>query len=125
MLSWFAYQEIDYLMWFCSIVDYDNLHVLTACLGKRDLALAQQRLGWLSAFRCDNPTGHYELNLAVTHHRHLVYRLVNLAHAEGTALTWRNISCDSLTLHASAGPPDSWQGAVPQQCAPLLMWNSP
>lgn len=99
----------------CRLSDYDNVQTLTRGLSRRDLELAQKQLGWLSTFRSDNPSGTYELNLAVPLHRYMVYRLIELSRSEGSALTWRNVNCGDLILHSSPGPPDSWEGLVPQQ----------
>eukprot|EP00884_Botryococcus_braunii_P019925 jgi/Botrbrau1/6616/Bobra.104_2s0004.1 len=100
---------------FTRLLDYDNVQTLTRELSRRDLEIAQRQLGWLSTFRCDHPSGTYELNLAVPLHRYMVYRLIELSRSEGSALTWRNVTHGNLVLHSSAGPPDSWEGLVPQQ----------
>lgn len=97
--------------------DYNSVSTMTHGLNQRDLDSAQRQLGWLSTFRSDNPTGTYELNLAVPLHRSMVYRLCEMSRSEGSALTWRNIVHGDISLHASAGPPEPWKGLVPQQYA--------
>jgi hypothetical protein len=95
----------DVLVWaacvlFTRCVDLEagGYELILGSMSERDSFYVQKALGMLGCFKGSNPTGHYELDLSTAAHRFLAVRLKDAALEEGSAMTWRNIGCDSACV---------------------------
>ncbi|KAK9826070.1 hypothetical protein WJX74_010164 [Apatococcus lobatus] len=99
------------LILFTRLASYDTLERLSP----RDARRFRKRLGVKVAFRSDNPTGHYELELALMHDKLMARRLLDISASEGDAPTWINVYWEGQSAHMCPGMPSFWHGCIPDR----------
>ncbi|GAX76994.1 hypothetical protein CEUSTIGMA_g4441.t1 [Chlamydomonas eustigma] len=108
----------------------DNMDLIMKAMEERDMVTLQGVLGWNSYIRFSNPTGHYELSLSTSSHKHYATRLKDQAYTEALEIpaplgapgmvpnsNWINLAHDLYTstvkVYSSYGPPEAWKTLVP------------
>lgn len=95
---------------FPRVVDPQNFHetVLIPLLSEAAARDVLSRLGSLSGFSAQNPTGRYIFNLSVSHERNIMLRLLEMTRREGLWFSdplkrnWRNVSINGEAMSDEA-----------------------
>jgi len=99
---------------FARLVDAENVHSVLKRLTQKELVRFNEQLGTCNTFNSNNPTGHYELNLALLADRLIAMRIAELAQNEGDVKNWFNVRHGQKAYNALYGAPPEWQqGGMP------------
>ncbi|KAK3238336.1 hypothetical protein CYMTET_51644, partial [Cymbomonas tetramitiformis] len=105
-------------------VDTENMEQLLSHVSPMESQLVKSRLGNMRYFQSGNPTGHYELNLAVQNNRLALNLLVEMALLEGDCYNWRNIARESQLVHFDYAAPAAWVGNLPEDGIVIFDYTS-